>query len=101
MVLALLLIFLVLVIIENRLNLNQKNNITNRRRWQSNVEMIVPLLYLGNFWRSLETPLINCEIKVILTWSEEGHCTKPYFPSPGISWKDKKDQVNIIFPSNF
>ena len=59
--------------------------------------MIVPLLCLGNFWRSLETPLINCEIKVILTWSEEGHCTKPYFPSPGISWKDKKDQVNIIF----
>ena len=24
---------------------------------------------------------------------------KPYFPSPGISWKAQKDQVNIIFPS--
>ena len=26
---------------------------------------------------------------------------KPYFPSPGISWKALKDQVNIIFQSTF
>ena len=26
---------------------------------------------------------------------------KPYFPSPRISWKAQKDQVNIIFPSTF
>ena len=26
---------------------------------------------------------------------------KPYFLSSGISWKAKKDQVNIIFPSTF
>ena len=26
---------------------------------------------------------------------------KPHFPSPGISWKAKKNQVNIIFPSTF
>ena len=26
---------------------------------------------------------------------------KPYFPSPGISVKAQKDQVNIIFPSTF
>ena len=26
---------------------------------------------------------------------------KPYFPSPGISWKAQKYQVNIIFPSTF
>ena len=26
---------------------------------------------------------------------------KPYFPSPGISRKTKKDQVNVIFPSTF
>ena len=23
-------------------------------------------------------------------------CEKPYFPSPGISWRAQKDQVNII-----
>ena len=30
---------------------------------------MVPLKYLSNFWRSLEMPLINCEIELILTWS--------------------------------
>ena len=25
--------------------------------------------YLSNFWRTLEMPLINCEIDLILTWS--------------------------------
>ena len=34
-----------------------------------NVEILVPLKYLGNFWRTLEMPLINCEINLILTWS--------------------------------
>ena len=33
------------------------------------VEMIVPLKYLNKIWRTLEMPLINCEIKLILTWS--------------------------------
>ena len=30
---------------------------------------MVPLKYLNNFWRTLEMPLINCEVKLILTWS--------------------------------
>ena len=30
---------------------------------------MVPLKYLGNFWRTLEMPLINCEVSLILTWS--------------------------------
>ena len=34
-----------------------------------NVEIIVPLSYLSIFWRSLELPLINCEINLVLTWS--------------------------------
>ena len=33
------------------------------------VEIMVPLKYLSNFWRTLEMPLINCEINLILTWS--------------------------------
>ena len=33
------------------------------------VETIVPLKYLSNFWRTLEMPLINCEVNLILTWS--------------------------------
>ena len=33
------------------------------------VKIIVPLKYLSNFWRTLEMPLINCEVNLILTWS--------------------------------
>ena len=34
------------------------------------VEIILPLKYLSNFWRTIEMPLVNCEINLILTWSE-------------------------------
>ena len=34
-----------------------------------NVEIMVPLKYLSNFWRTLERPLIICEVKLILNWS--------------------------------
>ena len=30
---------------------------------------MVPLKYLSNFWRTLEMPLINCGVNLILTWS--------------------------------
>ena len=30
---------------------------------------MVPLKYLSKFWRTLEMPLTNCEINLILTWS--------------------------------
>ena len=33
------------------------------------VEIMVPLKYLSNFRRTLEMPLINCEVNLILTWS--------------------------------
>ena len=34
-----------------------------------NVEIMVPLKSLSNFWRTLEMHLINCTINLILTWS--------------------------------
>ena len=34
------------------------------------VEIAVPLKYLGNFWRKLDISLINCEISLILTWDK-------------------------------
>ena len=34
------------------------------------VKIIVPLKYLGNFWRSLEMPLINCKVEFSLKWYE-------------------------------
>ena len=32
------------------------------------VEIAIPLKDLGNFWRSLDIPLINCEITLVLSW---------------------------------
>ena len=34
-----------------------------------NVEIMVPLNYPINFWRTLEMPLTNCEVELILNWS--------------------------------
>ena len=36
------------------------------------VEIMVPLKYLSNFWRTLEMPLISCKINLQLKWS--GKC---------------------------
>ena len=33
------------------------------------VEIMVPLKYLSNFWITLEMPLINCEINIMMMWS--------------------------------
>ena len=41
------------------------NNIARR-----NVKVVVPLKYLSNFFRSLEMSLINCKIKLNLTWKK-------------------------------
>ena len=32
-----------------------------------NVEIMVPIKYLSNFWRTVEMSLINCEVNLILT----------------------------------
>ena len=37
---------------------------------KKNVEIMVPIKYLSNFWRTLDMPFINCEVILILTWSE-------------------------------
>ena len=34
-----------------------------------NVQVMVPLKCLSSFWRTLEIPLINCEITLDLNWS--------------------------------
>ena len=49
----------------------------------NNVEIMVPLKYLGNFWRTLEILLNNCEVNLILTWS--ANCT--------IIYTDTADQI--------
>ena len=67
------------------------------------IEIIVPLKYLSNFWRTFEMPLINCEVDLMLTWSKdcvitnstgEGKFaiteTKLYVPVVTLSTKDNE-----------
>ena len=71
-----------------------------------NVKIFVPLKYLHNFFRSLEMPLINCKIRLNLTWKKEcvlstggGEAafiindTKFYVPVVTFSKEDNKDFI--------
>ena len=51
---------------------NDDGNIAGR----ADIEIMVPLKYLSNFWRTLEMPLIYCEIELTLKWS--GNCVIIY-----------------------
>ena len=46
-------------------------NNSNGDSGTKNVEMMVPLKQLSNIWRSLQMPLINCEISLQLKWSKK------------------------------
>ena len=37
---------------------------------KNETEIFIPLKYLSSFWRSLNIPLVNCEVKIILTWTK-------------------------------
>ena len=56
----------------NRILFKFKQQITGQTRNGStkDVEIMVPLEYLSNFWRALEMPLNNCEICLHLKWSK-------------------------------
>ena len=43
----------------------------NPNSFVKNTKIVVPLKYLSNFWRSLEMPLINCQIHLELNWTED------------------------------
>ena len=76
-------------------------NITKR-----SVKVVVPLKYLSNFFRLLEMPLLNCKIKLNLTWKKECvlsnqdgaavfiiNDTKMYIPVVTLSKEDNKDFI--------
>ena len=56
-------------------NVKKTGNTTTNGK-AKNVEIIVPLKYLSHFRRTLEMPLINCEVNLILTWSSTCVITK-------------------------
>ena len=44
-----------------------ENGMTQNNLTKNDVKAVIPLKKLSNFWRSLNIPLINCELKLILT----------------------------------
>ena len=46
-----------------------EGHIANRVGKQD-VELAIPLKYLGNFWRALNIPLISCEVFLELKWNK-------------------------------
>ena len=59
---------------DNNINYSIQNSKSfdykTREKDEKDVEIVVSLKYLSNFWRALDIPLINWEINLILTWSE-------------------------------
>ena len=49
---------------------NGKNNKQKNTKIKISIEIVVPLNYLRNFWRTIDIPLVNCEAFLTLTWSE-------------------------------
>ena len=45
-----------------------EDDVTHDNLTKNDVKIVVPLKYLSNVWRSLNIPLINCEVKLILNW---------------------------------
>ena len=45
-----------------------ENGVTQNNLTKNDVKIVVPLKHLINFWRSLNIPLINCKVEIILTW---------------------------------
>ena len=45
-------------------------NYDRNKRGTKEVKIVVPLKHLGNFWNSLNIPLIKCEVSLALSWSE-------------------------------
>ena len=46
------------------------DNYDAKKVGKNETEIVIPLKYLSNFWRSLDIPLINCEVEIILTWTK-------------------------------
>ena len=47
-----------------------KNTEQGNTETKKNLKIAVPLKHLSNFWRTLDMLLINCEVSLTLTWSE-------------------------------
>ena len=52
-----------------------------------NIEVYLPHKYLSNFWRSLDLPLMNCEVELDVFWTKI------------VYWYDKLAGINFVITS--
>ena len=64
----------------------------------------LPLKFLSNFWRTLDIPLINCEVSLTVTWSE--YCvitceaTRKADPDNELAVAGINNPANAVFKNN-
>ena len=59
---------------------------------KNETEIVIPIKHLSNFWKSLDIPLINCEVELILTWTKNcvlAYMTAAINPPTGLEFQIK------------
>ena len=80
------------------LNLEEKITGQADNNGTKNVEILIPLKHLSNFWRTPEMPLINCKINLSLNWSKTCVFVATNIPDQGTTFSiiDKKLYVLVV-----
>ena len=78
-------------------NVNQGTEWGNTKI-KKNLEIVVPLKYLSYFLRTLDMPLINCEVSLTLTWSENCVLTNITTQTAAAAQGDNPARERIDFP---
>ena len=76
-----------------KINITRKTPVSGNTK---DVKIAVSLKYLINFWRTLEMPLINCEINFILTWSENCVISSAATGETNFTLTDTKIYISIV-----
>ena len=65
---------------------------------KNKTKVVISLKHLGNFWRTLNTPLINFEIELISTWSKNcilADMTEANNPQTGLEFQITGTELNV------
>ena len=77
------------------------DNYDTNKVGKNETEIVIPIKYLSNFWKSLDIPLINYEVELILTWIKNcvlADMTTANNPPTGLEFqiKDTKLYVPVV-----
>ena len=84
-------------------NANQENGENTEHgntKIKKNLEIVVPLKYSSNFWRTIDMPLINYEMSLTLTWSENCVLTNITTQTAAAAQGDNPARERIDAPTN-